>query len=42
MAKEIMNNNYDEDNVVLNKSFDFALEIIELYKILKTKNGFVI
>ena len=23
-----MNDNYDKDNVVLNKSFDFALEII--------------
>lgn len=37
-----MNNKYDKDNVVLNKSFDFALEIIELYKILKNKNEFVI
>lgn len=37
-----MNNDYDKDNVVLNKSFDFALEIIELYKILKSKNEFVI
>ena len=37
-----MNDNYDKDNVVLNKSFDFALEIIELYKILKSKNEFVI
>ncbi len=37
-----MNNNFDKDNVVLNKSFDFALEIIELYKILKSKNEFVI
>ncbi len=42
MAKEIMNNDYNKDNVVLNKSFDFALEIIELYKILKTKKEFVI
>jgi hypothetical protein len=31
-----MTDSYDEDNVVLNKSFDFALEIIELYKILKS------
>jgi four helix bundle protein len=37
-----MRNDYDKDNVVLNKSFDFALEIIELYKILKSKNEFVI
>lgn len=37
-----MNNDYDKDNVVLNKSFDFALKIIELYKILKSKNEFVI
>jgi four helix bundle protein len=37
-----MNDNYDKDNVVLNKSFDFALKIIELYKILKSKNEFVI
>jgi len=37
-----MNDNYDKDNVVLYKSFDFALEIIELYKILKSKNEFVI
>ena len=37
-----MTDSYDKDNVVLNKSFDFALEIIELYKILKSKNEFVI
>jgi len=37
-----MSNNYDKDNIVLNKSFDFAHEIIELYKILKSKNEFVI
>ena len=37
-----MNNNYDKDNIVLNKSFDFALDIIELYKFLKSKNEFVI
>ncbi len=37
-----MPENCDKDNVVLNKSFDFALEIIELYKILKSKNEFVI
>ncbi len=37
-----MNNDHDKDNIVLNKSFDFALEIIELYKILKSKNEFVI
>jgi len=37
-----MTESYDKDNIVLNKSFDFALEIIELYKILKSKNEFVI
>ncbi|MFZ2322587.1 MAG: four helix bundle protein [Ignavibacteriaceae bacterium] len=37
-----MADSYDKDNVVLNKSFDFALKIIELYKILKSKNEFVI
>ena len=37
-----MSNDYDKDNIVLKKSFDFALEIIELYKILKSKNEFVI
>lgn len=37
-----MTDSYDKDNVVLNKSFDFALKIIELYKILKSKNEFVI
>jgi len=37
-----MSNDYDKDNIVLNKSFDSALEIIELYKILKSKNEFVI
>jgi four helix bundle protein len=42
MEEESMSNDYDKDNIVLNKSFDFALEIIELYKILKSKNEFVI
>ncbi|AFH50144.1 Hypothetical protein IALB_2441 [Ignavibacterium album JCM 16511] len=37
-----MNKKYDENNIVLNKSFDFALDIIELYKFLKCKNEFVI
>ena len=37
-----MSNDYDKDNIVLNKSFDSALEIIELYRILKSKNEFVI
>lgn len=37
-----MTDKYDKDNIVLNKSFDFALKIIELYKILKSKNEFVI
>jgi four helix bundle protein len=34
--------NYDEENIVLNKSFDFALKIIELYKPLKEHKEFVI
>ena len=42
MEEERMSNDYDKDNIVLNKSFDFALEIIELYKFLKSKNEFVI
>ena len=42
MEEERMSNDYDKDNIVLNKSFDSALEIIELYKILKSKNEFVI
>ncbi len=33
---------YEEKNIVLNKSFEFALAIIELYKILKSNNEFVI
>ncbi|HQF41834.1 MAG TPA: four helix bundle protein [Ignavibacteriaceae bacterium] len=37
-----MDNKFDKDNIVLSKSFDFALEIIELYKLLKNKNEFVI
>jgi len=42
MEEERVNKDYDKDNIVLNKSFDFALEIIELYKMLKSKNEFVI
>jgi len=42
MEEYRMTDSYDKNNVVLNKSFDFALEIIELYKILKSKNEFVI
>jgi four helix bundle protein len=42
MEEARMTESYDKDNIVLNKSFDFALEIIELYKILKSKNEFVI
>ena len=42
MEEERMSNDYDKDNIVLNKSFDSALEIIELYRILKSKNEFVI
>jgi four helix bundle protein len=42
MEEYRMTDSYDKDNVVLNKSFDFTLEIIELYKILKSKNEFVI
>ena len=37
-----MDNKFDKDNIVLSKSFDLALEIIELYKLLKNKNEFVI
>jgi four helix bundle protein len=37
-----MTDSYNKDNLVLNKSFDFELEIIGLYKILKSKNEFVI
>ena len=31
-----------KENVILNKTFDFALQMIELYKVLKDKNEFVI
>ena len=31
-----------EENIILNKSFDFALEIVELYKILKSNNEYVL
>lgn len=37
-----MNEKFDKNNIVMNKSFDFAIEIIELYKTLKSKNEFVI
>ena len=37
-----MTDTYDKDNVILNKSFELALDIIELYKILKSKNEFVL
>jgi len=42
MKERKMNDINNKDNVVLNKSFDFALRIIELYKILKSNNEFVI
>lgn len=31
-----------KENLILEKTFDFALDIIELYKILKSKNEFVL
>lgn len=31
-----------KENVILDKSFEFALEIIELYKFLKSNNEFVL
>ncbi len=37
-----MNENNMIDNIILSKTFDFALEIIELYKILKLKKEFII
>lgn len=37
-----MNEKFDKNNIVMNKSFDFAIDIIELYKTLKAKNEFVI
>ncbi len=30
------------DNIILNKSFEFALQIIELYKILQSRKEYVI
>ena len=33
---------YEKENIVLKKSFDFALKIIELYKLLKEHKEFVI
>jgi len=32
----------EKDNVILVKSFDFALEIIELYKSMKDQHEFVL
>ena len=31
-----------KENVILDKSFEFALEIVELYRFLKSKNEFVL
>lgn len=31
-----------KENLILEKSFNFALDIIELYRILKSKNEFVL
>ena len=31
-----------KENLILNKTFDFALEIIDLYKLLLSKNEFVL
>ena len=31
-----------ENNIILDKSFDFALKIIELYKILKSNNEYIL
>jgi len=31
-----------KENLILNKTFDFALEIIELYKFLLSKNEFIL
>ena len=32
----------NKDNIILTKSFDFALQIIELYKQMKTQNEYVL
>lgn len=42
MKENRMNEKYDKNNIVMNKSFDFAIDIIELYKTLKSKNEFVV
>lgn len=42
MKENKMNDKFDKNNIVMNKSFDFAIDIIELYKTLKSKNKFVI
>ena len=31
-----------KDNIILNRSFDFSIQIIELYKVLKGKKEFVL
>jgi four helix bundle protein len=31
-----------ENNIILEKSFNFALEIVELYKILKSNNEYIL
>ncbi|CAM3321989.1 four helix bundle protein [Aequorivita lipolytica] len=32
----------EKDNIILNKSFEFALQIIELYKQMKAQNEYVL
>lgn len=32
----------EKDNIILNKSFEFALQIIELYKQMKVQNEYVL
>jgi four helix bundle protein len=32
----------NKDNIILTKSFDFALQIIELYKQMKAQNEYVL
>jgi four helix bundle protein len=32
----------NKENIILTKSFDFALQIIELYKQMKTQNEYIL
>lgn len=32
----------EKDNIILNKSFEFALQVIELYKQMKVQNEYVL